>query len=78
MVTGLRLRALNKLAYLIYSKRVTRNKRGNPITDWRKAEKILTFCKNRPNLIWRLINDWCNYISNIDNINDKLGVQRRR
>jgi len=57
MVTGLRLRALNKLAYLIYSKRVTRNKRGNPITDWRKAEKILTFCKNRPNLIWRLIND---------------------
>lgn len=55
MVIGLKLRALNKLAYLIYLKRVKRNLQGNPITDWRKAEQIFRFCSKRPDLIWRIM-----------------------
>ena len=55
MVIGLKIRALNKLAYLFYLKRIKRNKKGNSLTDWQKANAFLDFCKNRPNLIKRIM-----------------------
>ena len=51
MVIGLKLRALNKLAYLLYCKRVKRNKAGNQWTDWQKSIKILNFLEKRSFLL---------------------------
>ncbi len=55
MVIDAEKRALIHLSYILYLKRAKRHQSGSAMGDWKRAEKILNFCKKRPNLIEKIM-----------------------
>lgn len=55
MVIDAEKRALINLSYILYLKRTKRHQQGNAMNDWKRAEKILQFCKQRIDLIEKIM-----------------------
>lgn len=55
MIIDAKKRALEKLAFLFYLKRVQRNQNGNANSDWQRAIKILDYLTHRTGLFERIM-----------------------
>ncbi len=55
MVIDARQRALEKLSYIFYLKRIQRRQQGYSQQDWKRAEKLLDYLTHRTGLFERIM-----------------------